>query len=111
LGNTIMMADGYQRGFGFLPGVAVDQHFTQRKRRPDLEAMVRALPQFLGIGIDESTALLVQGSRAEVLGEHSAWFLNASGQDEPPSIIEVRAGGAFDLLRREQVVTACDDFE
>src|SRR5690606_7663818 len=30
LGNTDMMADGYERGFAFLPGVAIDQHFAQR---------------------------------------------------------------------------------
>ena len=28
LGNTDMMAEGYERGLGFLPGAAVDQHFS-----------------------------------------------------------------------------------
>ena len=31
LGNTEVMAEGYERGFGFLPGVAIDQHFSQRR--------------------------------------------------------------------------------
>jgi hypothetical protein len=30
LGNEDMLADGYERGLGFLPGTAIDQHFTQR---------------------------------------------------------------------------------
>jgi cyanophycinase len=102
LGNTTVMADGYQRGFAFLPGVAIDQHFTQRNRRPDMEALVRTWPQFLGIGVDESTALVVQGSQAEVLGEHSAWFFpRSTARDAPP--VEVRAGERFDLLRGQRI--------
>ena len=33
LGNQVMMAEGYLRGFNFLPGVAIDQHLTQRERQ------------------------------------------------------------------------------
>lgn len=71
LRNTIMMADGYKRGFAFLPGVAIDQHFAQRDRFRDLAAVVDAHPQLLGVGIDETTAIIVQGSVAEVVGEHN----------------------------------------
>src|SRR4029077_15862572 len=35
-GNTIMMAPGYEEGFGFLRGVAVDQHLLKRKRENDM---------------------------------------------------------------------------
>ncbi len=77
LGNTEMMAEGYERGFAFLPAVAIDQHFTQRGRRPDMLALKRTFPQLLGLGIDESTALLVQGGTATVLGEHSVSFYDA----------------------------------
>jgi cyanophycinase len=34
-GNTIMMAPGYERGFGFLRDVAIDQHLLTRKRQND----------------------------------------------------------------------------
>ncbi|XZE54183.1 cyanophycinase [Planctomycetaceae bacterium SH139] len=77
LGNTVMMAEGYERGFAFLPGVAIDQHFTQRGRLPDLIPVIKRHPKLLGIGIDEATALVVQGSQAEVVGKHSVHFLNA----------------------------------
>ena len=48
LGNTVMAAEGYEKGLGFLPGCAVDQHFFARKRtaghdRPDEE--VPAVPR------------------------------------------------------------------
>ncbi|MBL9082840.1 MAG: cyanophycinase [Planctomycetales bacterium] len=70
LGNTIMMAEGYERGFGFLPGTAVDQHFTQRGRAPDMQLLKRTFPQLLGLGIDEATAVVVRGSELEVVGEN-----------------------------------------
>ncbi|MGC3971292.1 MAG: cyanophycinase [Pirellulales bacterium] len=70
LNNTIMMAEGYERGFGFLPGTAVDQHFTQRGRAPDMQRLKRTFPTLLGLGIDEATAVVVRGSELEVVGEN-----------------------------------------
>ena len=66
-----MIADGnpepmMSTGFGFLPGTVVDQHFRKRNR---LERLMRALelrPGLVGIGIDEGTALIVQGRTMEV---------------------------------------------
>ena len=74
LGNLDIMAEGYEKGFGFLPGTAVDQHFSQRGRLADMEALVARFPQLLGIGLDESTAIVVKGSVAEVMGLHKAHF-------------------------------------
>lgn len=69
LGNRQMMAEGYERGFGFLRGTAVDQHFFVRKRQRDMTELVTAYPQLLGIGIDEGTAIIVQGPIMEVVGK------------------------------------------
>ena len=51
LGNRDIMAEGYERGLGFLPGAAVDQHFAQRKRFADMTSLVKRYPQLLGIGV------------------------------------------------------------
>jgi len=40
-----------------LSGVAIDQHFSQRKRFKDMTTLMKTYPQLLGIGIDEATAL------------------------------------------------------
>lgn len=77
LGNTVMMAEGYERGFAFLPGTAIDQHFSQRNRQPDLLPVIRRHPKMLGIGIDEGTAIVVKGTTVEVIGQHSAHFVSA----------------------------------
>jgi cyanophycinase len=71
-GNAIMMAPGYERGFGFLRGVAVDQHLLQRNRQNDMVSVVAAHPELLGIGIDARTAIVVKGDQMEVIGTSKA---------------------------------------
>lgn len=57
-------------GLGFLDHVIVDQHFIKRKRLNRLISVVLEHPELPGIGIDESTALLVNPDGTfEVLGE------------------------------------------
>ena len=102
LRNTEMMSEGYEKGFGFLPGTAVDQHFSQRKRLADMESFMSTYPQFLGIGIDEATALLIHGNQAEVLGNNSAWFFDRNAMDRNSGKpLEIRSGQSFDLSKRE----------
>ena len=72
-----MMAEGYEQGFAFFPGTAIDQHFSQRNRQPDLLPVIRRHPKMLGIGIDEATAIVVKGTTIEVIGQHSAHFISA----------------------------------
>ena len=66
--NFIMMAPGYEEGFGLMKGVAIDQHMLTRNRQDDLEEVVEKHPDVLGIGLDESTAIVVQGQQFEVIG-------------------------------------------
>ncbi len=73
-GNYIMIADGYRRGLGLLPNVAIDQHFSQRNRFNELEGCLGEFPSICGIGIDEQTALVVTASdRCAVIGTGSVW--------------------------------------
>lgn len=74
-GNRIMLAEGYEHGFGFLGGIALDQHFTQRRRLPDLERAVASYPRLTGIGIDEGTALLWRANTCEVIGDGTVTIL------------------------------------
>jgi cyanophycinase len=78
LGNREMMAEGYERGLGFLEGVAIDQHFAQRNRYADMTLLKRTHPQLLGLGIDEQTAVVVRGHVMEVVGEHGVAVYDAA---------------------------------
>ena len=58
-------------GFGFIDFAIIDQHFIRRKRENRLIELV-IKHQMPGIGIDESTAIIVDGSGSfEVLGDGS----------------------------------------
>ena len=46
-------------GFGFIKSAIIDQHFVRRIRHNRLISLVAENPQLLGIGIDESTAIIV----------------------------------------------------
>jgi cyanophycinase len=57
------------QGFGLLEGAVVDQHFSQRGRHARLLQVLDKYPGMLGLGVDESTALIVEGNRLRVLGK------------------------------------------
>lgn len=66
------------RGFGFLPGAIIDQHFLKRARYNRLLSAVLDHPQLIGVGIDEETALQVRpDGRWEVLGNSYVKVIDA----------------------------------
>jgi len=67
-GPEIMMAKGYEEGFGLLKNAAIDQHVDTRKRENDMAAVITAHPDLLGIGLEELAAIVVSGDQLEVIG-------------------------------------------
>ena len=104
LGNLKMMAEGYERGLGFLKGVAIDQHFIKRKRTADMTELMRRYPQLLGIGIDEATALLVQGEVMEVMGKSDVLIYDRTRPMTGDNDYEPLAPGARFNLRTRQTL-------
>jgi cyanophycinase len=104
LGNTVMAAEGYERGFGYLPGCAVDQHFFARKRTGDMTGLMKQYPQYLGIGLDEGTAIVVTGTTAEVIGRTKVAFYDTTRKipDGEKDYEEVVAGEKYDLKLRKK---------
>jgi len=64
-------------GLGLWPGVIVDQHFLKRQREARLISLVLDRPDLLGVGIDESTAVVVAGHQFEVVGRSSVVVIDA----------------------------------
>jgi len=62
--NNMVTAEG----LGLIEGVIIDQHFVKRARNNRLLTAVIEFPDQTGIGIDESTAILIRNNRAEVVG-------------------------------------------
>lgn len=76
--NKSIWMEGNDEGLGFLKGVIIDAHFRQRGRETKLPHLLVKHPQMLGIGIDEATAIFVQGTTAEVLGPNFVTFYDLS---------------------------------
>ena len=66
-------------GLGFLKNIIIDQHFTERGRISRLITAVSYNPYNLGIGIDENTAIILDGKGVlEVFGSGSATIVDGS---------------------------------
>ncbi|WP_432980569.1 cyanophycinase [Dactylosporangium sp. CA-233914] len=64
-------------GMEFLPGVLIDMHFAERGRLNRLLSAIAMFPHELGLGIDENTAILVDGDAFEVLGRGTVTVIDA----------------------------------
>lgn len=99
--NTTMMGD-HEVGFGFLREVAIDQHMLRRNRQFDLIEIIEARPELLGIGLDEDTAIVVQGDRFEVIGQsYIAIFDHDHMLDSGGRFYFLEPGDIFDLKARQ----------
>jgi cyanophycinase len=65
--NQIMTGD-HEVGFGYLKNTAIDQHQLVRNRHFDMFTIKKKYPNLLGIGLDERTAIIVQGDSFSVMG-------------------------------------------
>jgi len=100
-GNETMVGD-HVEGFGFLKQSAIDQHVLRRNRQFDLIEVIEKRPELLGIGIDEDTAIVVQGDRFDVIGRgyvliHDVHKASSSGG----KFYFMAPGDRFDLVKRE----------
>jgi cyanophycinase len=99
--NTVMMGD-HQRGFGYLRNVGIDQHVLRRNRQFDLIEVVEAHPELLGIGLDEDTAIIVQGDDFQVIGSSYALIYdNRATTGTDGKFYFLGAGDRFDLATRQ----------
>ena len=101
-GNHIMMAKGYEEGFGYLKGVTVDQHLIVRRRQDDLVSVIEKKPELLGLGLDEPAAIVVQRDRMEVIGRSVVGIYDGKDHDGKRDYF-LAPGEVFDLAARRRV--------
>ena len=98
-GRTLPTAD-WRRGFQLVKNVAIDVHVLARNRQFDLIGVIQAHPDMLGVGIDENTAIVVQGDAFEVIGTSLVTIVDNKrqlGHDGPETARTV--GGLFYFLK------------
>ena len=101
-GNETIMAPGYEVGFGFLRGVAIDQHVVARERLRDLaDSLMPRRPDLLGISEDEGTAWVVRGDTADIVGRSKAFvYGGADPTDARKPFLTLYPGDRYDLGAR-----------
>jgi cyanophycinase len=64
-------------GLALWPKAIVDQHFVRRQRFNRLLSAVLDRPELVGVGVDESTAAILRGSKLEVVGAAQVLIIDA----------------------------------
>jgi cyanophycinase len=99
--NEKMIGD-HTVGLGFLKNAAVDQHLLRRNRQFDMLEVIDAHPQLLGIGLDEDTAIVVQGDRFDVIGRsYAVIYSNQPVAGASGRFFFMGAGDRFDMKTRK----------
>jgi cyanophycinase len=97
-GNEAMIAPGHEIGLGFVKNIAIDQHVITRHREKDLDQVIERYPNLLGVGIDESTAIVVHGDKFSIIGP-SKVFIHVKGTP----FYTLTAGDTFNLKTRKKI--------
>ncbi|MQX97104.1 cyanophycinase [Sinorhizobium medicae] len=102
---------GMAPGLGLLPNVIIDQHFAERGRIGRLIGAVSQNPRVLGIGIDEDTAIVVEGQKFRVIGSGAVYLVDASGVSHS-NIAEAAAEQALSIYDLKlHVLSSGDGFD
>lgn len=98
----------FEKGFGFLDGVVVDQHFGQRGRLGRLLTSMHRSNTDLGVGIDEDTALVVKDGKWSVVGNGHAYILelNPNGHIQGSSLSVLSQNDSYDPVTRKVIPAA-----
>ena len=103
-GPNIMMSPEpeHQKAFAFLRKSAIDQHLNTRNRWDDLIPVMKKMPEFIGIGLSEATAIIVTGDRFEVMGKWKVTIHDATRVYEPweKSYFVLSAGDVYNMKTR-----------
>lgn len=98
-------------GLGLVRDVIIDQHFAERGRIGRLLGAVAQSPRVLGLGIDEDTAIVLEGDDFRVIGSGGVYVVDAEGVTAS-NIAEAKSERALSILDiRLHVLAEGDSFD
>jgi cyanophycinase len=98
-------------GLGLVRDVIIDQHFAERGRYGRLLGAVAHNPRLLGVGIDEDTAIVLQGQNFRVIGSGAAYVVDGVRATHS-NIAEARSEHALSMFDiRMHVLSSGDAFD
>jgi cyanophycinase len=66
--NDLTKINSLKPAFSFMTNTAIDQHVLARNRQFDLIPVIQQYPNTLGVGLDESTAMIVEAGKFKIWG-------------------------------------------
>jgi cyanophycinase len=98
-------------GMGLIRDVIIDQHFAERGRMGRLLGAVAHNPRVLGLGIDEDTAVMVEGDEFRVIGSGGVYVVDGTDVSYC-NLAEARAECALSMHDvRVHVLSSGDGFD
>lgn len=94
-GETGALFPVMSEGLGFWQQVIIDQHFSERNRLERLEYAIENHPGYVGIGIDEGTAVVFDGNRVEVIGSGTVTVVSNTGNGLDVMVLD--SGDSFNM--------------
>ena len=99
----------FNPAFSFMTNTALDQHVLARNRQFDLISVVEYYPGTLGIGMDESTAIIVEAGKFKVWGNSYAMLYDpkdwAAQKKKWGAVLKpfkmMASGSSFNFVTRE----------
>ena len=99
----------FNPAFSFMTNTALDQHVLARNRQFDLISVVEYYPGTLGIGMDESTAIIVEAGQFKVWGNSYAMLYDpkdwAAQKKKWGAVLKpfkmMASGSSFNFVTRE----------
>jgi len=99
----------FNPAFSFMTNTALDQHVLARNRQFDLISVVEYYPGTLGIGMDESTAIIVEAGKFKVWGNSYAMLYDpkdwAAQKKKWGAVLKpfkmMTSGSSFNFVTRE----------
>ncbi len=94
-----------KEGLGLITTAVIDQHFIVRSRYNRLLSAIAKYPALACIGIDEATAIIVQGNKISVAGQSQVVLL------QKPVGLQITSGGLIKIMDIQfSIFTAGDVF-
>jgi len=86
-------------GLGLASKAVIDTHFTERSRHTRLLRAIDDRPGFIGLGLDEGAALVVQGNRVRAIGRSNVTVCVTPPEGDPVLVHRLKAGEEADLVQ------------
>ncbi|AYV47531.1 cyanophycinase [Caulobacter flavus] len=95
-------------GLGLVRDMIIDQHFAERGRIGRLLGAVAQSPRVLGVGVDEDTAVVVEGDAFTVIGSGAVYVIDAESVTAS-NITEARTNDTLSMFDVRMHVLASGD--